>query len=564
MIFSYFAHRRDCDAKQTERKSRIANLNPKYDDPLTSSDTSVLSLPVSSLVAAVNTHALDPANILTAYGKQALIAHRQTNCLTEIMIADAEQRLQSRSHSHSRGPLAGMPISLKDEIGVQGFDATLGYSAFVGHPTPRDSSIVTLLRDAGAIPFVKTNVPTTLLSYECGNDVFGTTTHPYNDAYTCGGSTGGEAALIACGGSRVGVGSDVAGSVRVPAHWCGVYALKASSGRFCVSGGRASAPGQEGVPVVHSPLAKTLEDLEYFFKAVLSMEPWRYDHSVLPIPWRNVDIPADKPLKWGVLWDDGIVRPSPACERALRMVTSALEQAGHTVITLNPPSISEGYTIGAGLLMGDMGTSVSAPLRTSERLDPGIRGALHTAWLPRWVKSLFAWYTRHILADPVCASIISNSHTISVAEYWAVIAQRNNYRARWHDMWLGDGLDFVLSVPHPLPAMPHGGMKAGFNVIGYAFLWNVLDYPAGIIPVTRVDRVKDSLFARSDLDRACTDSQREFTPRNGLEAGIYGLYDADSMHGLPVGIQIVGQRLEEEKVFEGMKIVEALLNGGGS
>lgn len=89
-------------------------------------------------------------------------------------------------------------------------------------------------------------------------------------------------------------------------HYSGVYTIKASSGRFLKSGNtNTSVPGQQGVAVSFSPLARTLDDLETFWKAVMSMKPWDYDHFVLPIPWREVDLSSAKGLRWGVLWDDG-------------------------------------------------------------------------------------------------------------------------------------------------------------------------------------------------------------------------------------------------------------------
>ena len=165
-------------------------------------------------------------------------------------------------------------------MGVQGWDGCIGYSAWVGKPAEKDSALVRLLRDAGAVPFVKTNIPITLLSFESASDVFGRTTNPHNSAYSPGGSTGGEAALLAYGGSRIGIGSDVAGSVRVPAHYSGVYTIKASVGRFLKMGSGTSIPGQEGVAPVYSPMARTLDDLDFFWKAVVSMQPWKYDPSV--------------------------------------------------------------------------------------------------------------------------------------------------------------------------------------------------------------------------------------------------------------------------------------------
>jgi Asp-tRNA(Asn)/Glu-tRNA(Gln) amidotransferase A subunit family amidase len=218
-------------------------------------------------------------------------------------------------------------------VGVKGWDGCIGYSAWVGKPAESDSALIRLLRDAGAVPFVKTAVPITLLSFESASDVFGRTTNPHKKTHAPGGSTGGEAALLAYGGSRIGVGTDVAGSVRVPAHYSGVYTIKASTGRFMKMGSSTSMPGQDGVPPVYSPMARTLEDLDYFWKAIMSMEPWKYDHTVHPIPWRDVDLSA-KPLKWGVMWDDGVVSPSPACKRALEIVVRALSDHGHQVVDM--------------------------------------------------------------------------------------------------------------------------------------------------------------------------------------------------------------------------------------
>jgi Asp-tRNA(Asn)/Glu-tRNA(Gln) amidotransferase A subunit family amidase len=179
------------------------------------------------------------------------------------------------------GPLAGMPISVKDTVGVAGFASCIGYSSpswLV--PFQKDAAIVRLLRDAGAYPFVKTNIPITLLSFESSSDVWGRTTNPYSAKHTPGGSTGGEAALLAYGGSRLGIGTDVAGSVRIPAHYSGIYTIKASTHRFPKRGNTTSCVGQEGVAPVYSPMTRTLEDLETFWRAIVGMKPWEYDPSV--------------------------------------------------------------------------------------------------------------------------------------------------------------------------------------------------------------------------------------------------------------------------------------------
>ncbi|KAH7904205.1 amidase signature enzyme [Hygrophoropsis aurantiaca] len=572
MVFSYLQHRRLCREKQEERAHRISSLPSTYHEPLTPQDTHILSQPISSLIAGVQTSSLSPPDILTAYAKQALRAHAQTNCLTEILIASAETWARTAVRS---GPLAGVPVSLKDMVAVKGFDACIGYSAWVGKPMAADGALIRLLRDAGAVPFVKTNVPVTLLSFESSNAVFGVTENPHKKGFSPGGSSGGEGALLALGGSRIGIGTDVAGSVRAPSHYSGVYAVKASLGRFIKAGSASSMPGQEGIPATHSPMARSLDDLETFWRAVFEMKPWEYDPSVLHLPWREVSLPEDRPIRFGVMWDDGVVAPTPACLRALKMVTSILEKNGHEIVTLSPPSPYEGLQIASQLLLADGGQTASAPLFSFEPNDAGMVPAFRGFRLPRVVMRLYAWYHRYIRRDPIYAGLVEGWHTKTVPEFWALIAKREAYRGRWFGVWRGtkvgrvgvtagadglpedEGVDFILTVPNALPAVPHKGMRHGWKACGYTFLWNLLDYTAGVLPITHVDGALDGLSSTSG-------SSPSFRPRNAIERANYAMYDAQAMHGLPVGVQLVGRRLEEERVLAGMKLIERLMREAGA
>ncbi|KAF8062345.1 amidase signature domain-containing protein [Lyophyllum atratum] len=545
MLFSYIAHKQACAAKQNERQARIHQLPAQYKEPIGPKDAIILEQHVSSLVESVQVGQMDPNDILTAYSKQALRAHAETNCLTEIMILSAETWAKE---CNRKGPLAGIPISLKDTVGVAGWDSSIGYSAWAGKPMQKDSALVRLLRDAGAIPYVKTNIPITLMSGESWSDLFGRTTNPHKKTHSSGGSSGGEGALLAYGGSRLGIGTDVAGSVRVPAHFSGVYAIKASVGRFLRTGNTTGIPGQEGVPPVYSPMARTLEDLETFWKAIVSMKPWEYDYACFAMPWK--EFTTEKPLKWGVMWDDGVVSPSPACKRALETVVESLRRHGHEVVGIHPPSPYEGLKIASQLLIADGGRTATQHIRAGESNDAGVTQAMRMASLPRWIKRLYVWYIRYIKGDELYAGLIEGWRERNVFDYWPIFAQREDYRRRWFEMWQKDELDFVLTVPNSLPAVPHNGMKHGFKALGYTLLFNLLDYTAGVLPITHVDVIQDKL-------------PTTFTARNSIEKAVYKMYDSGAMHGLPVGVQVVGRRLEEEKVLHGMKTIEHLLRRDG-
>jgi len=399
------------------------------------------------------------------------------------MISDAEKWAEGdreKGGVNLKGPLAGIPVSLKDTIVVGGYDTTVGYSSFVGNKTTQDGAIVRLLKDLGAVPYVKTNLPITLLSFESTNAVWGRCVNPHNPAYSPGGSTGGEAALLAMGG-RIGVGSDVAGSVRLPAHWSGCYSLRCSTGRWPKAGICTSMPGQEGVPSVYSPMARTLDDLRYFVRAVLDegTQVWRYDHSVHPLPWRDSfekDVLQERRrLKVGVLRTDGVVDPSPACVRALGMVEEALKREGCEVVTVEgAPDMYEGLRLASLLLNADGCQMFESFRRWGEWNDPGARQMrrLASLWAP--LRYIYYLWVRYVRRDQVWAGLVRHWSPKSAFENWKLVMQREAYRAKWFEYWNSQGFDAIIAPPNATPALPHDAMKDAVSSCGYTFLFNLV------------------------------------------------------------------------------------------
>jgi Asp-tRNA(Asn)/Glu-tRNA(Gln) amidotransferase A subunit family amidase len=541
--------------KQAERIQRIQSL-ADYHGPYTLAEKGVLAKPIQELVQDVHKQVIQPIDILRAYGKAALKAHEKTNCVTEVMIGAAEGWTTDGSINF-KGPLAGIPISLKDSIVVGGFDTTVGYSCNVGNKAtyPKDGTMVRLLKDAGAIPYVKTNLPITLLSFESTNDVWGRCTNPHNNKYSPGGSTGGEGALLAAGGGRIGIGSDVAGSVRAPAHFSGIYSLRCSTGRWPKMGMVTSMPGQEGIPSVFSPMTRTLGDLSYFTESMVGMKPWKYDHSVHPIPWRSDISKAtteQKKFRVGVLRTDGVIDPSPACARALQDVVTALEKDGHTCtdISSSIPSAYEALYLASQLLNADGTRTFRSFFRTGEWDDPGAKQMSFLMNLPRPFKWIYYAWVKYVRRDNIWAGLVKDWSEKSAFEQWKLVAKREAYKAKFHDWWESpdNSYDFLITPPNATPAVPHDGMKDAVSSCGYTFLFNLLDYTCGIMPITHVDRTLDALAPDFSLKGL-----------NGVAQGALKLYDADAMHGLPVAVQVVGQRLEEEKVLAVMERIESLL-----
>ena len=261
-------------------------------------------------------------------------------------------------HNKPIGPLHGLPISLKDQFHVAGMETTMGYVGWIGtfegkvgtHKEKAfESELVRELKKMGAIVYCKTSVPHTLLAGETMNNIIGYTFNPKNRMLSAGGSSGGEGALIALKSSPLGVGTDIGGSIRIPAAFNGLFGLKASNGRFPYQGVANSMDGQNSLVSVLGPMAHSVADLELFVKIVLATEPWLYDPLVCNIPWRGEAadqvIAPDSTLTFGILRSDGIVATQPPVSRAIELVVAVIEKLGHQVVDWKPPSHKRGVEL---------------------------------------------------------------------------------------------------------------------------------------------------------------------------------------------------------------------------
>ncbi|CAI7599455.1 unnamed protein product [Penicillium pancosmium] len=450
--------------------------------------------------------------VTLAFCKRAAIAQQLVNCLSEIFFENALEAAKSLDAEYeesgiARGPLHGLPVSLKDCFQVEGTDAAIGYTALVNQPTSKEdeSEITKIMRQSGAILFCKTNVPTALMSGETFNAIYGYTSNPYNRNLSSGGSSGGESALLALRGSPLGIGTDVGGSVRIPASFCGLYSLKPSFGRFPTSGIRDGLNGQEAVRNTVGPMAHSLEDIEMWCKTVIDSQPHLHaDPDCLPIPWRQPDIP--KKLCFGLLLDDGIVKPLPPVTRALLRAKTALEVAGHAVIE---------FSIDEPLFLD----SLKFDLYRSAAAD-SLQEVLERTGEP-WPQGY------EILGD---MANDENYPKATVSDLWKAQAKRTAYSKQILQKWAATKdstktereIDALIMPCSPWPA----SSRHEFIYDNYTSLWNVLDYCATTVPVTH------------KLTNADT---------------------PEDMAACPVAIQVVGQRLHEEYLLGATRSLQLCL-----
>ena len=165
--------------------------------------------------------------------------------------------------------LHGLPVSIKECFSIEGQDTTIGCGKRCGKPAAADAVIATVLRRQGAVVYARTNVPQTMLSYECSNPVYGQTLNPYDPARGPGGSSGGEGALIGSHGSLLGIGSDIGGSCRIPAAFSGCCGFKPTAGRLSSMGAVPGTPGQEAIKSTAGPMAREVDGLVLLLRALL-------------------------------------------------------------------------------------------------------------------------------------------------------------------------------------------------------------------------------------------------------------------------------------------------------
>lgn len=465
--------------------------------------------------------------------------HAFVEVLRAEALAGARRADEERRRGDARGPLHGLPVSIKESLDMAGHASTLGVAARREHRAKDDAVIVEAVRRAGGIPIGRTNVPQLLLSHETTNAVFGTTHNPWSLAHAAGGSSGGEGAAIASGQSALGVGTDIGGSIRVPAHFCGIAGFKPTLDRWSNLGSNGAQPGQEVVRSQCGPMARSARDLALLFRAIDPRAMGERDPLVPPLPVRDPATIDVKALRVGYFVDDGVVPASTSVRRAVRAAADALERRGIAVRPFLPPGLEEAAAIYFGAMSADGGATATSLLE-GDPMDAGLARLRRIATLPRGPRAALAAAMR-LAGERRAADLVTWVGERSTTGSWELTRRARAMRLRLLGSLREAGLDILLCPAHATPAMPHG-LSKDFAMAGTpSMVWNLVQFPAGVVPVSAVQ--PDEL-GRPD-------------PRGRVEANAAAI-DARSQ-GLPLGVQVVGRPWADEEVLASMIEIEAAL-----
>ncbi|KAL4965147.1 amidase signature domain-containing protein [Aspergillus stella-maris] len=516
-------------------RSRHSIVGEYIEGLLDAKSRSVTDMDVPELVARMGVGALTAVEVVTAFCKRAAYAHQLSNLLLEVRFSEAIDRARELDHyfkKHKRliGPLHGIPLTLKDQFHIKGLDTSMGFIGWIGTfegelGTGKDRNIESeLIREfhaLGAIPIGK--------APETNNNILGYALNPCNQNLSTGGSSGGEGAMQALRGSAFGIGTDIGGSVSMPASFQGVFSLKPSAGRISFKDVANTGKGQEVMPTVVGIMGRSVDTLRLILKSILVMEPWLYDPYTLPIPWRSEKEykPSNqrgyKPA-FGFLTNDGVITPHPPISRAMEIVKEALQSKGHQLVDWDWPHNKETLDIHSSIARGDGCYDVYDAVQLSG--EPFV---------------------------PEITNLFPNGKPrapVPLPEYEEVVRNMKDYRKRFLDYWsstaerTGDRpVEALLS-----PVTPYAGVLPGkFYPSTYTSSVNVLDYTSIVIPVTfadqEIDIVSSNFKALNEEDRLSME-----------------YYDPERYHGAPAAVQLIGRRLDEERLLSLAQIVVKALD----
>lgn len=536
-----------------QQQKKIENFKANFPQPIKSKYDSILSASVCELVKNVSNGIWSAESVVLTYCWKASEVHEKTNCLTEILFEEAlelAKNMDNLPDTEKTGSLFGVPVSLKDCIDVAGFPSSVGIINWRMQFANENATIVDQLISEGAIPFCKTNVPQSMRSFECRNPLWGSTKHPIKSTYSPGGSSGGEAALISAGGSILGIGNDIAGSVRIPAHFCGLYTIKPSVYRISNKGVRSISPITPLINPTIGPMTRTFDDMIPFISSCVARSGL-YD--VLPMSnWNKLvdeSISNTRKLRFGVMKSNSYLDATPACKRAVDVAVKSLIASGHEVIEFKLPfDADELVRIFYSIIVADGGKFLKKAL-SDEPLEASIAPFLNLIAFPTFVISLFSFVAR-FYQDKRPKLFLESFGPKSTYEIGELVQKQKHLAAKIHKAWETANIDAIITPPFASPALPEGAFIYTSNAASYSFIWNVLDFVAGIVPVTTVDSELDKIFV--DM-KSKKDSSDVLKSSRVLEAEIESFYDANEMHGLPIGVQIVTPQFCELECLQAMK-----------
>lgn len=497
---------------------------------------------IQDLLAKQLSGELTAETIAKAYIKSAIIAQLATNCVMQFLIPQALEKAKVLDDHLKQtgaliGPMHGVPVSLKEQMGYKGQPTTASYVSLIGNVVDKSSISNQVFDKLGAIFHVRTSQPQCIMHLDTWNNFIGRTRNPASTMLSPGGSSGGESAMVGMHGSVIGVGSDIGGSVRCPAAFANLFGLRPTTKRLSSMNGVSGGKGQESIPATDGPIARSIEELDYFMKTYINEgKPWEYDPMSIPIPWKSPVIPQDKKIKIGVLYDDNLVTPLPAVTRGLKgTVAELLESGRFEIVDLAPYWFTEKemdaiYTANVTLY------TIDGNKQQMELVEPSGEPVLPL--------------TKHFFE-------FGGGKELSIYENKKLNLLRDATKLAILEKFFSDkaeslNLDFILSPTYSGPSEIPGESFYW----GYTSFWNLTDYPNVVFPTKYHQDDKLDVYDENSLKL----KQNQYEKKTWFkDDGKTIKYDPKDYIGGPVALQLTGRRFHDEDIVAAVKVISDCL-----
>lgn len=405
-------------------------------------------------VKAISARQISPVEVAEACLRRIDELNPALNAIVTVapdILERAREAEAAVMRGESLGPLHGIPLTVKDTIETANLLTTSGSKIRADYVPEHDAPAVARLKDAGAIILGKTNAAEMAMDYNADNPLFGRTFHPLDEKLTPGGSSGGEAVAIATGMSPGGLGSDLAGSIRIPAHFCGIAGLKPTTGRISGEGQFPTSHGPYSLGAVIGPMARTVADLRLMFDT-LSAQRDRESRSV-----------SGMRVAWFA--SDGSVPVSDDTERVIKSVVDILRDESFICEEVVPPHVERGNELWLKLFSRASVVQLRRAYTGREH-----EGGAFVSWR---------------LANG------DNPPAPSLDEYIEQWLERDALRRELLD-WMRT-TPLIVAPVGPTPAFAHDTLKLRlgdsnvgvFRAFTYSQVFNVFDLPAVVVPAGR-------------------------------------------------------------------------------
>jgi amidase len=409
----------------------------------------------TSLAGTIRTGDISSEAVVEAHLRRIVEVNPSLNAVVQVAAPSARAAARA-ADAHLAvgariGPLHGVPVTIKDIHDVAGLPCTAGTQGLAARVPATDATVVARLKAAGAIVLGMTNVPELALACESDNLVYGRTNNPYDLARTPGGSSGGEAAIIAAGGSPLGIGSDAAGSIRLPAHFCGIAGIKPTTGRVPKTGYLGTSAGALNPLVQSGPMARYVEDLELALPIICGADG--RDPTVVDMPLGDARAVDLKRLRVAFHVDNGIVSPTPATVETVQRAARSLADAGMAVEEARPGGIEQSYELTFDLLGVDGGIGLRSRLQSLGTTE----------------------------AHPLMREFLEllRPRTRTTTELLALLVRLDLFRAEMFAFW--QRYDAILCPACAVPAMLHGTSWANATAFSYTMAYNLTGWPSAVV-----------------------------------------------------------------------------------